>query len=312
MRIFVAGGTGVIGHRAVRELVAAGHEVTALARSEDKAARLRAAGATPVRVDLFDAAAVAAAVVGHEAVVNLATNIPPIAKAVRPSAWATNDQIRTEGAANLVDAALAAGAARYVQESITFTYPDRGDAWIDETVPLDTPAALASVTAAEASAARFGAAGGAGVVLRFGVFYAPDASHTQTMLRAARRRIGLMVGRPRGYVSSIHADDAAGAVVAALGVEGGVYNVVDDEPVTRREYVRALAAAVGHRLVLYPGRAAALGGKRTGTLTRSHRVSNAKLKAASAWSPRYPSVRAGWPAVVTDAEQRVLASDSRV
>jgi nucleoside-diphosphate-sugar epimerase len=146
------------------------------------------------------------------------------------------------------------------------------------------------------------------VVLRFGVFYAPDSTHSQAMVRAARRRIGLAVGSPHGYMSSIHGDDAAAAVLAVLDADAGVYNVVDDEPVTRRAYFAALGAAVGHaRPFLFPGRAARLTGKRASTLTRSQRVTNAAFKAETGWAPRYPSVREGWPAVVAAEHGRVLA-----
>ncbi len=300
MRIFMAGGTGVVGRRAVARLVGTGHEVTAVARSEDKAAALRSAGAAPVTVDLFDGDAVSAAVIGHDAVVNLATSIPPISQAVRGSAWVMNDRIRTEASANLVDAASAAGARRYVQESITFTYPDRGDEWIDESTPIDPPPGMTSVAVAEANADRFTRSGGIGVVLRFGLFYGPDSAHSQTFLRAAQRRIGMATGSPRGFISSIHLDDAAAAVVAALSVGPGVYNVVDDEPVTRRQYVDVIGRAVGRRrLFLYPGRWARLMGKRSEILTRSQRVTNAKFRAATDWAPQYPSVREGWPAVAT-------------
>src|SRR5437588_3795696 len=107
MKVFVAGATGVLGRRAVARLVEAGHDVTAVARGPEKAALVRGLGATPVEVDLFDADAVAAAVVGHDVVCNLATSIPPIRKAAMPSAWATNDRIRREASRNLVDGAMA-------------------------------------------------------------------------------------------------------------------------------------------------------------------------------------------------------------
>src|SRR5262245_57624438 len=118
MRIFVAGATGVIGKRAVRDLLAAGHEVTAIARTPAKAAELRAAGATPVEVSLFDPDALRATVAGHDAVANLATKIPPLSRAAMDSAWNENTRIRVEGSRNLVDAAIAAGAHVFVQESI--------------------------------------------------------------------------------------------------------------------------------------------------------------------------------------------------
>lgn len=307
MKVFVAGATGVIGWRAVRDLVAAGHDVTGLARTDEKADQLVRLGAAPARVDLFDPAGLSTAVGGHEVVANLATHIPPVAAAARPSAWADNDRIRTEGSCNLVDAALAGGATRYIQESITFTYPDQGEAWIDESLAIDA-SGVESVLAAEGNAARFAASSaarghGAGVVLRFGVFYGPGASHTDTMLRLARRGLGAAVGSAKGYISSIHLDDAASAVVAALDVPSGTYNVVDDEPVTRRQYVDALGAAIGRgRLRIVPGRAAKLGGKRTATLRRSQRVSNGAFREASGWRPRHPSVREGWRAVVAAAE----------
>ena len=298
MKVFLAGATGVIGSRALRRLVAAGHDVTAVARSAEKAEAVRAAGATPVQVSLFDRDALVAAVAGHDAVVNLATKIPSLTEAAMPGAWAENDRIRTEGSANLVDAALAAGATRYVQESITFTYPDSGDAWIDaESTPIDAVGPTSSVTAAEASAARFTEAGGTGVVLRFGLFYAADSSHTQAMIAAARKGAAMVAGAPGAYQSAIHADDAAAAVVAALDVPAGTYDVVDDEPLTKAEAAKVLGGRFR-----FPGGLAKLGGKQTGPLTRSQRVSNRRFKEASGWAPAYRSFRDGLPAVVAEME----------
>src|SRR5690242_528809 len=122
MRIFVAGATGILGRRAVADLVAAGHSVTAVVRSDAKADVARALGAEPVRVSLFDPEALRAAVAGHDAVCNLATHIPPLSRAADPRAWNENNRIRSEASGNLVDAALAAGASVYVQESIAFLY----------------------------------------------------------------------------------------------------------------------------------------------------------------------------------------------
>ena len=140
MKLFVAGATGVLGTRTVPQLVRAGHAVTAIARTPVKASALRAAGATPATVDLFDPEAITAAVAGHDGVLNLATHIPAVAKAARTSAWAENNRIRTEGARNLVDAAIGAKASRYVQESISFFYVDGGADWVHEDSPIDAPA----------------------------------------------------------------------------------------------------------------------------------------------------------------------------
>jgi nucleoside-diphosphate-sugar epimerase len=311
MKVFVAGGTGALGRFALPRLVAAGHDVTAIARSDDKAAAVAAAGATPIEVDLFDADGILTAAAGHDAVVNLATRIPPVSEAWKASAWEMNDRIRREASGILADAALA-GGGRFVQESITFTYPDRGAEWIDETVPIDPPDSVGSVLAAEAAAARVTEQGGTGVVLRFGLFYGPGSSHTDAFVAAARKGVGPVAGAPGDYLSSIHLDDAATAVEASLGAAAGVYNIVDDDPVSRRDYADVLVAAVGQRRRIHvPGRLAKLGGQRTATMTRSQRVSNAGFKAATGWHPQYPSVREGWPAVVAALHTSSSPGDSK-
>jgi nucleoside-diphosphate-sugar epimerase len=307
MRIFVAGATGVIGGRTVERLIDAGHQVTGVARTPEKAAQLRAAGADPVRVSLFDPEALRRVIAGHDAVVNLATKIPPLTQAARERAWAENGRIRTEGSRNLVDAAIAAGAEVYVQESLAFVYGDHGDTWIDaaNTALSDSPF-TDPVRAAEANTARFTASGGRGVALRFGVFQAPESYHTNAIFKAAQRGVFLDVGRPEGYSPAIDADDAARAVVAALDAPPGAYDIVDDEPITRREYAEALAHTVGRRrLHAMPG--ARLVAAKAGPLADSQRVSNQRFKQVTSWRPltrsqreavaKVASVRAGEPAI---------------
>jgi nucleoside-diphosphate-sugar epimerase len=299
MRVFVTGATGAIGRFAVPALVGAGHEVTALARSDEKAAQLEQHGARAARVSLFDEAALKEVFAGHDAVCNLATSIPPVAKATLRKNWAENDRIRREGSTAVVNAALAAGVGRVVQESITFTYPSRGAEWIDETVAIDPPPLGEAVVAAEENAARFTREGRVGIVLRFGLFYGLGSEHTDQFLMAARRRVAPVAGPGSAYQSSIHLEDAASAVVAALDLPAGTYNVVDDEPLTRKAYARALGAAVGKRPWLtVPGRLVKVAGKQADIMSRSQRVSNGAIKAASNWAPKYPSVREGWEAIV--------------
>ena len=170
-------------------------------------------------------------------VCNLATHIPPTARMARPSAWAENDRIRAEGSRHLVDAVLAEGGGRYVQESIALLYRDGGRGWLDESAPVDPVANLRSAVTAEANAARVTASGATGVVLRFATFYGPDSGSSLDMIRLARRRVALGAG-PDRYVSSITTDDAAAAVVASLVAPAGLYNVGDDEPVTRAGILR--------------------------------------------------------------------------
>ncbi len=300
VKAFVAGATGVLGRRVVALLVAAGHDVSAVARSEARASLLAGLGATPVRADVFDPESTRRAVAGHDVVCNLATHIPATLRMALPGAWAENDRIRTEASRNLVDAALAGGVRRYVQESIAFLYRDGGDQWIDESSPIDPVANLRSATVAESHAARVTAAGATGVILRFAAFYGPDSGSTLDMIRLAKRRIALGAG-PDAYVPSITTDDAAGAVVASLAAPAGLYNVGDDEPVTRREFFAALAGALHvPPPFLAPAGLAKLAGPKASVLTRSQRLSNRLFVDATGWRPVSPTVREGWPRVIAE------------
>lgn len=302
MQVFVTGGTGAIGRPAIAALVAAGHTVTALARTPERAAALEAQGARPVAVSLFDREALALAFAGHDAVVNLATALPPTRRFMRQSAWADNQRIRIEGSAAVVDAALVARVGTLVQESVAMIYPDRGADWIDEDVPPDRYPIAEGNLAAEASARRFTESGGRGTVLRFGWFHGPGAAHSEELLALARRHIATMLGPPDGFVSSIHIADGGAAVAAALAAPAGTWNVVDDEPLTKRAFADALGAAVGVTpWVRAPGRAALLLGQRSTSLTRSLRVANGRFREATGWAPRYPSAREGLAATAQAA-----------
>lgn len=298
MRVFVTGATGAIGSYAVPALIAAGHQVSALARTDAKAQQLQRQGATPVSVSLFDRGALAAEFTDHDAVVNLASALPPAHRFLLRSAWETCQRVRTEGSAAVVEAALTASISRLVQESVVMLYADNGADWITEDHPVDQIPVARGNHAAEANARRFATSGGEAVILRFGLFCGRGAEHSEQIMAMARRHIGFQAGRPDSYVSSIHLHDAATAVVAALDAPAGLYNVVDDEPVTARDNAAAMADAVHAPPWMHlPGRAAMLLGERTTSLTRSLRVSNARLREATAWAPEYPSVREGYRAM---------------
>jgi nucleoside-diphosphate-sugar epimerase len=304
MNIFVAGATGVIGRRVVPLLVADGHSVTALARSDDKARSLERAGARASRVSVFDPAPLGDALEGHEAVVNLATHIPALSRAALPGVWKENDRIRSEGAANLVDGALAAGASVYVQESVTFLYQDADDQWITEESPLEPAPYVRSTLASQTHTERFAAAGGQGILLRFAMFYASDAGHTRDFLRWARRGFSLEPGHPGSYKSMIQADDAAVAVVAVLRAPSGIYNVADDEPLTRSEHDEVLAGVVGRASLRGTfDKVSRLGGNKVEMLRRSQRISNEKIRSVTSWRPTYRSARDGWPRVAAQIAQ---------
>ena len=302
MRVFITGSTGVIGRRVVPLLVAAGHEVTALLHSAHKRVELERAGAKKVTADLFDYDALVRAVSGHDVVVNLATHIPSSTLLMFvPAAWHQNDRIRRDGSANLSRAAAQVGVQRFVQESFAPVYPDRGDRWIHETDPIAPSTYNRSVVDAEHSADRFSQSGGASVVLRFAAFYGSDARQFADLVRVARLGFVPLLGRAESFISSISHDDAAAAVMAALHIEPGLYNVADDDPVVHRDYARALAEALEltRPLRLPPPWAAPLAGPVGKTLARSLRISNSKLR-NTGWAPKYRSVREGFRAALAE------------
>lgn len=303
MKVFIIGATGDIGRRVVPAMVAAGHDVTAVSRSEDRSRRLADQGATPARVDVFDRDELAGAVAGHDVVVNLATAIPDANRMAFRRAWHDNDRLRRDLSALLAETAREGGVGAYVQESIAFTYDDHGASWISEDEPLVTVSLNATTVDAEASVARFTAAGGRGLVLRFGQFFAADAAQSQAIVAAARGggRVPLL-GDTDGYTTWVHLDDAAAAVVAALDAPAGTYNVCESDPATKGEHLQALSDVAGRDVGMLPAIVGRL--PRVGFLARSQRASSERFRAVTGWVPRHPRVAAEWPAVASAISPR--------
>lgn len=304
MKVFVAGGTGVVGSASLRSLVEAGHRVRSTARGREKADLVRRIGAEPVELDLYDPKAVRQAIAGSDAVIRLTTKIRSMMKLRDPRSWDETIRLRTTGARILVDAAIAEGTPVYVHESVVFVYRDGSAAWLAEDAPVDEGGVpiLRATLEGEREATRFSESGGRGIVLRFGGFYAPSAPSTLETVRMARRRLLLQFGPAANYFSSIYVADAARAVLAALSIPAGAYNVCDDEPVTLAEYLRTLAASTG---AARPLRLPAILGKwMLGDveeyLSRSLRVSNARLKQVSDWRPAVRSAFEGWRLIAAE------------
>ena len=304
MKIFVAGATGAIGSRAVPRLIQAGHDVTALVRSDALAVPMEAVGAHAVKASLLDEVGMRTLMGGHDAVVNLATHIPSGADAIKALAWWEDDWIRTEGSAVLVRAAQAAGVGCLIQEAVSFVYPDSKNDWITErTQPAPNPKSQRATMAATAHAVRFAIQGGCGIVLRFGQLYGPDRNSREALARA-RAGKPVVLGRPATWLSPLHADDAASAVVAALSCDSGIYNVCET-PVRRANWAVAIGRAARAEngvdddgfypaAKFYPALLQRLAGPRAEPLTRSHRVSNTAFREATGWRPQYNALGGGW------------------
>jgi nucleoside-diphosphate-sugar epimerase len=286
--IAITGSTGVIGRRAVRALLAAGHTVRGVTRSARGGELLEGLGARAVEADVFDERSLTRAFDGAGAVINVLTHIPSADRMGDPSAWAENDRLRTEASAAIARAARAAGVRRLVQESIAFVYADGGDAWLDEDAPVAGGGVTTSALTAERNAREL--FGGEVVVLRFGLFMGPDSGSTLGALEAARRGASVAVGHPGAYRPTVWLDDAAAAIVAALRAPAGTYNVADTDPSTNAEIDAALASAVG----IDGLRPAA---PQEGPPARSQRVSSRRLREASGWAPRVRAATETWSRV---------------
>jgi nucleoside-diphosphate-sugar epimerase len=299
MKVFVAGGTGVVGSVSVKELVKAGHHVRSSARGAEKATLVREMGAEPVDVDLYDEAAVRRAIAGSDAVVRLTTKIGSLMKMGNLRTWEETNRLRTSGAHILVNAALAEKVSIYVHESVTFVYRDGGSAWIDENAPVDdaNSPVLRATLDGEREAERFSQSGAKGIVLRFAGFYGPQAPSTIETAALLKKRLLFQVGPASNYFSSIYVADAGRAVAAAVNAPAGIYNVCDDDPLIFAEYLRAAAAALGagkpRRLPGFLGKFAF--GAVWNYFSRSLRVSNARLKSVTGWRPSVKSAAEGWP-----------------
>ncbi|HET8851275.1 MAG TPA: NAD(P)H-binding protein, partial [Ktedonobacteraceae bacterium] len=209
MEIFMTGATRVLGHPIVQLLVDAGHRVRALSRSEENAAALRKLGADPVPASLFEVESLKPALTGSDAILHLATSIPPTMKMGRLAAWQANDRIRREGTRNLVEAALAGGSVHtFIYPSFAFVYPDSGDRWIDaDTTPVQPAVTLHSTLAAEVAVASFAGNERRGISLRLGALYGPESPATWEFLSYAHRGIAALPGSLDSYFPPIWVQD---------------------------------------------------------------------------------------------------------
>jgi nucleoside-diphosphate-sugar epimerase len=307
MNVLVAGASGAIGRPLVRQLVAAGHEVTGMTRREERAAEIGRSGAQAVVCDVFSQDDLERALRQAEAevVVHELTSLPPrIDYRGKGDPLGPTNRLRREGTRNLVAAARAAGARRLVAESVAFMYAPQGDRVKDEEAPLfhGAPGPFGEAVEAIADLERqvTGAEGIEGIVLRYGWLYGPgtyfdrDGSQTEDV----RRRKAPIVGKGTGVFSFVHVEDAAAATATAVERGApGIYNVVDDEPAPYAEWLPAFAEAIGAkrpwRVPVWLARLVA--GPAAATMSVGLRgASNPKAKRELGWQPRHPSWREGF------------------
>ncbi len=307
MRVFVAGASGAIGTRLVPQLIAHGHEVIGTFRSARNAQRLRALGAEPVGLDLLDARAVRKAVLEAEpqAIVHQATALANarFGRSLDRTFGPTN-RLRTEGTDALLAAAREAGVRRFVAQSFaSYRYAREGGPVKTENDPLDPrPPASARETNAAMRYLDQAVTDAGGLALRYGGFY---GASNDGLVGPVRKRQLPIVGDGGGISSFIHLDDAAAATVLALEHgAAGVYNIVDDEPAPMRDWLPALASALGAKPPRHvPGWLARLFmGDGLAMMTESRGASNAKAKGELGWTLRYPSWRQGFTAAYGQEE----------
>jgi nucleoside-diphosphate-sugar epimerase len=309
MKVFVAGATGAMGKQLVPQLLAAGHQVVGMTRSESKQAVLRELGAESVVADALDPEQVASAVAAAEpdVIVHQLTAIATLDLRHFDRSFALTNRLRTEGTDHLLSAGRAVGVERFVAQSFTgWPYARTGGPVKSEDDPLDpSPAremreSLAAIRHLEE--AVVGADWTEGIVLRYGGFYGPGTSMAPggEQIEMVRKRRIPVVGNGAGVWSFIHIADAAEATVAAVDHgRRGIYNVVDDEPAPVSEWLPGLAVAIGAprpwHVPRWVGRLAA-GEAGTVMMTEIRGASNAKAKRELVWQPRHASWRQGFAA----------------
>ncbi len=298
MRVFVAGGAGVLGRRLVPQLVARGHQVMATTTSSAKSGMVERLGAEAIVMDGLDAGSVGEAVAKArpDVIVHQMTAISGKPDIKHFDRWfATTNRLRTEGTDHLLAAAEATGVSHFIAQGYASWNGVRTGGWVkteeDPLDPTSTGKGAKALRHLEDAVVRAG-----GAVLRYGAFYGPGATDDQVEL--VRKRQYPVVGNGGGYSSWVHLDDAAGATVLAVEHKArGVFNIIDDEPAPAREWLPYLAECAGAkppmRVPVWLARPLA-GQTAVTMMTEGRGFSNAKAKRELGWQLRYPSWRQGF------------------
>ncbi len=318
MRVLVAGASGVVGRSLLPVLVKAGYTVFGMNRSADKRGQVEAMGAEQITADALDRQAVigAAARVRPDIVIHELTAIP-LALDLRKfeQQFALTNRLRTEGTANLLEAALAAGARKFIAQSYAgWPYARVGGPVKTEDDPLDPNppdvfrTGLAAIRYLESAVPQ--AKGIEGVVVRYGAFYGPGTSGAWMLDQVRKHRLPI-IGNGGAVWSFIHIDDVASATLAAVeNARPGIYNIVDDDPAPVSVWIPELAKIVGAKPPMHvPVWIARFMVGEAGIImmTEARGSSNQKAKSTLGWTPRWKSWREGFRNEAKSEQSRVAA-----
>ena len=292
MKLFIVGITGVLGRALLSLLIQRGDVVRSLTRKPEQVESLAHAGIEAHLGDLLEQETVTqlpTILRGCDAVLHLATAIPHSNSANAAHAWDITARLRTDGTQALLQAALAGGATRYIQQSIIMAYPDSGDQWIDESTPPDSsPAREAIVGPVRTMEQMIRATASERLqwcILRGGSFVGPGTMQDDQIAGLRSRRLSIACDGSN-YLSLVHVADMADAIVKALDAApaGSTFNIVDD-PVRNGDYLDHLANMLGvphaARIPTHP-------------CPPSYRCSNAAARTALNWTP----VEGIWPSSI--------------
>ena len=278
MKILVVGSTGVLGRNVIPRLIERGHAVRAIVRRAEQARFLEQMGVETCIGDIFDRTSLEDAARGMELALHLATAIPKSGS----QDWSLNDRVRREGTRNLLAAAAKSGVKRFILQSITLLYGEKGQEVVGESAPLQVTAISESSADMEAMVRTSDLEWN---ILRGGIFYGAGTGREEEWWQSARQGRLKLPGDGSDLISLVHVVDMARAVIAATerAPAGSIYNIVDDEPARYQDLFRYVAAQVGEKRP-------ETGGPK---FLPSLGVRNVKAQLELAWRPAYPNYQSG-------------------
>lgn len=291
MKVFVTGATGVLGRRVIRNLKEQQFTVVALSRSVQNTEFLKKENVEIKQADLFNKQELITATKGCDAILHLATSIPkkPLAKL---SDWQMNDRIRSEGTANLIQAALANNIGTFVCQSVAMIYGQQNGGFVTVETPLPKEQIAMGKTTIEMERMLMERMPGKYVICRFGSFYSEDDFYTNSIIDNIKKGWMPMLGCGHYYMNWIHLEDAARAICYALNhlntLKGKIVNVTDGHPILYADMLNYLSDLLRHKKPFYlPAWIARLflGKNKFAVLTNSYRVSPEPL--LKDWEPKH-------------------------